>query len=155
VFHPATHSQKTKGAGHVAIPRETKGDDAGPYTNPSSTCKNKPRRRGAIQSILDGTTTTTEHTRGMVGPLHTPTQNKCPRTYSLLHRSHTPRIHQRPTMRTYQLEIYDAPMPKPCLSPVFPSGPLNLNPDGSTITYKKSHLGPNAMNWKQADAEEM
>jgi hypothetical protein len=51
--------------------------------------------------------------------------------------------------------IYDEPMPKPTLPPVYPSGPLNLNPDGSTITYKKSHVGPNATNWEQADAEEM
>ncbi len=51
--------------------------------------------------------------------------------------------------------IYDEPMPKPTLPPVFPSGPLNLNPDGSTITYKKSHVGPNATNWEKADAEEM
>jgi hypothetical protein len=53
-----------------------------------------------------------------------------------------------------QPEIYDAPMPKPCLPPVFPSGPLNLNLDGSTIRCKKSHVGPNATNWEQADAEE-
>jgi hypothetical protein len=46
-------------------------------------------------------------------------------------------------------------MPKPCLPPVYPSGPLNLNPDGSAITYKKSQVGPNATNWEQADAEEM
>ena len=50
-------------------------------------------------------------------------------------------------------EIYDEAMPNPCLHPVFPSGPLNLNPDGSTITYKKSHVGPNVTNWEQADAE--
>jgi hypothetical protein len=42
-------------------------------------------------------------------------------------------------------------MLKPSVPPVFPSGPLNLNPDGSTITYKKSHVGPNATNWEQAD----
>jgi hypothetical protein len=54
-----------------------------------------------------------------------------------------------------QPEIYDEAMPKPCLPPVYPSGPLNLNPDGSTITYMKSHVGPNATNWEQADAEEM
>ncbi len=54
-----------------------------------------------------------------------------------------------------QPEIYDAPMSKPCLPPVFPSGSLNLNPDGSTITYRKSHLRLNATNWEQADAEEM
>ncbi len=54
-----------------------------------------------------------------------------------------------------QPEIYDSPMPKPCLPPVFPSGPLNLNPDGSTSTYKKLYVDPNATNWEQADAEEM
>ena len=41
------------------------------------------------------------------------------------------------------------------LAPVFPSGPLNLNPDGSTINFKKSHGGPNADHWTQADGEEM
>ncbi len=52
LFRPATRSQKTKGAGHVDIPRETKGDDAGSYTKPSSTCENKPRRRGAGDSVI-------------------------------------------------------------------------------------------------------
>jgi hypothetical protein len=47
------------------------------------------------------------------------------------------------------------PMLKSALSPVFPSGPLNLNPDGTTINLKKSHGGPNADHWSQADSEEM
>jgi hypothetical protein len=47
------------------------------------------------------------------------------------------------------------PMPKSVLSPVFPSGPLNLNPDGTTINFKKSHGEPNADHWSQADSEEM
>ena len=38
---------------------------------------------------------------------------------------------------------------------VFPLGPLNLNPDGSTINFKKSHVGPNAAHWQRADGEEM
>jgi hypothetical protein len=46
-------------------------------------------------------------------------------------------------------------MPKIDLPTVFPTGPLNLNTDGSEITYKKSHTGPNATHWKNADAEEM
>jgi hypothetical protein len=41
------------------------------------------------------------------------------------------------------------------LSPVMPTGPLNFNPDGSDITYKKSHAGPNAAHWRKADSEEM
>jgi hypothetical protein len=35
--------------------------------------------------------------------------------------------------------------------PVFPSGPLNLNPDGTDINYKKSHAGPHATYWANAD----
>ncbi len=35
-------------------------------------------------------------------------------------------------------------MPKDTLTPVYPSGPLNLNPDGTDINYKKSHAGPHA-----------
>ncbi len=46
-------------------------------------------------------------------------------------------------------------MPKPELFPVFPKGPLNLNEDGTTISYRKSHIGPNAAQWEQADIEEM
>jgi hypothetical protein len=43
------HSQKTKGAGYVDLPRETKGDDAGSYTKPiTSPCKNRPRRYKAF-----------------------------------------------------------------------------------------------------------
>jgi hypothetical protein len=52
-------------------------------------------------------------------------------------------------------DIFQRPMPKANLPPIFPTGPLNLNADGMTITYKKSHLGPNALHWEQADAEEM
>ena len=44
---------------------------------------------------------------------------------------------------------------KPELPPVFLNRPLNLNEDGTAITYKKSHAGPYAMYWEQADAEEM
>ena len=47
------------------------------------------------------------------------------------------------------------PMPTSNLAPIFPHGPLNLNPDGTTINYKKSHAGPNSHHWIQADAEEM
>ncbi len=43
----------------------------------------------------------------------------------------------------------------PSLPSVFPNGPLNLNPDGSTINFKKSHAGPNAAHWIRADGEEM
>jgi hypothetical protein len=51
--------------------------------------------------------------------------------------------------------IYETPMPKPTLPPIYPNRPLNLNEDGTTITYKKSHSGPNAAHWEQADADEM
>jgi hypothetical protein len=47
------------------------------------------------------------------------------------------------------------PMPPSTLPPIFPHGPLNLNSDGTTINYKKSHAGPNHHHWVQADAEEM
>jgi hypothetical protein len=46
-------------------------------------------------------------------------------------------------------------MPKSILPPIFPTGPLNLNPDGTEINYKKSHEGPNAAYWHQADGEEI
>jgi hypothetical protein len=52
-------------------------------------------------------------------------------------------------------DIFSTPMPKPDLPPAFPKGPLNLNEDGTTISYKKSHMGPNAAQWEQADIEEM
>ncbi len=35
-------------------------------------------------------------------------------------------------------------MPPSRLPPVFPTGPLNLNTDGTEINYRKSHAGPNA-----------
>jgi hypothetical protein len=47
------------------------------------------------------------------------------------------------------------PMPNDHLPPVFPTRPLNLNEDGSTINYKKSHSGPHAEYWAKADAEEI
>ncbi len=46
-------------------------------------------------------------------------------------------------------------MPTSSLPPVFPTRPLNLNEDGTTINYTKSHTGPNAAHWIQADLEEM
>jgi hypothetical protein len=46
-------------------------------------------------------------------------------------------------------------MPPSMLPPIFPHGPLNLNPDGTTINYRKSHAGVNEHHWIQADAEEM
>ena len=47
------------------------------------------------------------------------------------------------------------PMPHLALPSVFPSGPLNLNSDGTSINYKKSHSGLHAEYWERADAEEM
>ena len=46
-------------------------------------------------------------------------------------------------------------LPKSQLNPVFPTGPLNLNPDGTAINYRKSHAGPHAAYWENADAEEI
>jgi hypothetical protein len=51
-------------------------------------------------------------------------------------------------------DTYTRDMPKPNMPPIYPTGPLNLNPDGTAISYRKSHLGPNASHWAQADAEE-
>ncbi len=44
-------------------------------------------------------------------------------------------------------------LPKTPLEPVFPTGPLNLNPGGTTINYRKSHAGPHAAYWANADGE--
>jgi hypothetical protein len=52
-------------------------------------------------------------------------------------------------------DFYARNMPPSTLPPIYPNGPLNLNPDGTNITYKKSHIGPHAAHWAQADAEEM
>jgi hypothetical protein len=46
-------------------------------------------------------------------------------------------------------------MPRSALRSVFPSGPLNLNPDGTDINYRKSHAGPHADYWAKADGEEI
>ena len=54
-----------------------------------------------------------------------------------------------------QTNLYDRVMPTSVLPQVFPTRPLNLNEDGTTITYTKSHKGPNAAHWLQADSEEM
>jgi hypothetical protein len=52
-------------------------------------------------------------------------------------------------------DFYSREMPPSKLSPIYPKGPLNLNADGTTITYRKSHMEPNAAHWAQADAEGM
>ncbi len=52
-------------------------------------------------------------------------------------------------------KIYSTPMPKPNMPPVYPTGPSNLNDDGTSITYKTSHQGPNAAQWELADSEGM
>ncbi len=51
--------------------------------------------------------------------------------------------------------VFDKPMPKPVLPPVFPNRPLNPNEDGTTINYRKSHSGPHALYWAQADSDEI
>ncbi len=51
--------------------------------------------------------------------------------------------------------VFDKAMPKPDFPPIFPNRPLNLNEDGASINYKKSHTGPYVEYWQQADAEEM
>jgi hypothetical protein len=47
------------------------------------------------------------------------------------------------------------PMIKAKMTPVFPSGPLNLNDDGTEINYRKSHAGTYAEYWANADGEEI
>ena len=44
-------------------------------------------------------------------------------------------------------DFYSRSMPPSSLPPIYPNGPLNLNPDGTNITYKKSHIGPHAAHW--------
>jgi hypothetical protein len=72
----------------------------------------------------------------------TPTHPKQLPAHSSLHRSHTPRIHQGSTLRTY---VNRKSMMRLCRNHVcyqfsLQIRPLNLNPDGSTITYKKVPL---------------
>ena len=55
----------------------------------------------------------------------------------------------------FNVNPYLEHMPGSQLPPVFPTGPLNLNMDGTEINYRKSHAGPNAEHWKQADGEEI
>ena len=59
------------------------------------------------------------------------------------------------TKKLSAYNAFDKPMPKPDLPPVFPNRPLNLNEDGTTITYRKSHSGPHAEYLAQADSEEI
>jgi hypothetical protein len=47
------------------------------------------------------------------------------------------------------------PMPKSALQPLRRTGPLNLNDDGTDISYRKSHARPNARHCIQSYAEEM
>ncbi len=58
-------------------------------------------------------------------------------------------------MRKRPREAPSPPNGKSVLPPVFPTGPLNLNVDGTAINYRKSHSGPNAPYWHEADKEEM
>ena len=59
------------------------------------------------------------------------------------------------TVPNHDISRTAQPMPKVNLPPVFPTRPLNLNEDGSTINYRKSHSGPHAEYWQRADAEEI
>jgi hypothetical protein len=52
-------------------------------------------------------------------------------------------------------DIRTQPMPQTELPPVFPTRPLNLNPDGTPINYRKSHSGPHAAYWAKAHREEI
>jgi hypothetical protein len=45
---------------------------------------------------------------------------------------------QRKHTTTTAYGTFDKPMPKPDLPPVFPTRPLNLNEDGSSISYRKA-----------------
>ncbi len=40
-----------------------------------------------------------------------------------------------------QDDLFTKDMPKPHIPPIYPTGPLNLNPDGTQISYRKSHQG--------------
>ena len=62
---------------------------------------------------------------------------------------------RRKTHKVSAHTVFDKAMPKPDFPPIFPNRPLNLNEDGTSINYKKSHTGPYAEYWQQADAEEM
>ena len=70
---------------------------------------------------------------------------------------YNPKAHTSPKAltATTDAKFYERSLPPSKLPPIFPKGPLNLNPDGTNISYKKSHLGPYADHWMQADAEEM
>jgi hypothetical protein len=48
--------------------------------------------------------------------------------------------------------MYDQPMHKPDLPPIFPNRPLNLNEDGTNIKFRKFHMGIYSEHWLQADA---
>ncbi len=63
-------------------------------------------------------------------------------------------VHLHAMMSEEHSDMFTRDMPKPNMPPIYPTGPLNLNPDGTAISYRKSHLGPNATQWAQADAEE-
>jgi hypothetical protein len=65
------------------------------------------------------------------------------------------REQRKATHRLDALGTFDTPMPKPDLPPIFPNRLLNLNEDGTSITYRKLHEGPYAEYWQQADAEEI
>jgi hypothetical protein len=58
-------------------------------------------------------------------------------------------------MRSRRICFVPSLKPKGNLRPVFPSGPLNLNPDGTEINYRKSHAGLHATYWANADGEEL
>jgi hypothetical protein len=63
-------------------------------------------------------------------------------------------VQLRAMMTHNHSDAFTQAMPKPYMPPIYPTGPLNLNPDGTAISYRKAHLGPNAAQWAQADAEE-
>ncbi len=60
---------------------------------------------------------------------------------------------ERPTP-THLPSTQDTVLPPTDLMPCYPNGPLNLNPDGTPINFRKSHAGPNMDYWLRADAEE-
>jgi hypothetical protein len=62
---------------------------------------------------------------------------------------YNPHAHQTTTgiSLTANDAFYERSMPPSTLPDIFPNGPLNLNDDGTSITLKKSHLGPNAAHW--------
>jgi hypothetical protein len=73
-------------------------------------------------------------------------------TYDL-HRPRSFFVTNAPTP-THGPSPHEIVLPPTELRPCYPDGPLNLNPDGTPINFRKSHAGPKTDYWLRADAEE-